>query len=76
MGSSFHPEFTISIYSLLHAMRQPPLSGQSQIALAHGWVASEARWAVPLTGLVWFSPPASFAADTAPHGMTSERSIR
>src|SRR6266849_6883754 len=46
---------------------------QSRITVATvGWQV--ARLAVPLTGLVWFSPPASFAADTSPHWMTSVRS--
>jgi hypothetical protein len=39
-------------------------------------VESAARWAIPLAGLVWFSPPANFAANTSHHWMTFERSIR
>jgi hypothetical protein len=43
--------------------------------LGHGWVASAARLAGPLTGLVCFSLPTCLPTNTSPHWMTSERSI-
>lgn len=60
-----HRNFRFQLHLCAKPYASHPLVSSSDHR-GHSWVASAARLAVPLTGLVWFSPPASFAADTSP----------
>ena len=65
--------FQSHLYAKLYACR--PLASNSDHP-GHGSVASADCLAVPLTALVCFSLPTHLAADTSPHWMTPERSVR
>src|ERR1035437_2463590 len=71
----FNSDFRFQLY----LCTEPYGSRPSPVNLRPPWLwlsGIAAGWAVPLAGLVWFSLATYLPANTSPHWMTSERSIR